>query len=132
MAEAEAADGERKELGEKLAAAKKAVAELQKQVGGWVGGQGERCRQAWLREAGPAGPCPQASVGRHQLAGGARMSSSTAHHNHRPPPPPPPRAQVAELAKVVAAAKADYDTRAARLAELQVGCCCCCCRQLLN
>jgi len=38
LAEAEAADGERKSLGEQLAAAKKAAKELEKQVGGWVGG----------------------------------------------------------------------------------------------
>ena len=37
LAEAEAADGERKALGEQLAAATKAAKELEKEVGGWQG-----------------------------------------------------------------------------------------------
>jgi hypothetical protein len=40
LAEAEAADGERKALGEQLAAATKAVKELEKEVGGWMAGAG--------------------------------------------------------------------------------------------
>lgn len=103
LAEAEAADGERKSLGEQLTAAKKAAKELEKQVGG-----------RW-------GNTPGVSLKRIRCANLGTRARGNAQHvesfNHPLRACCPATPQVAELAAVVAKVKAEYDDHDARLKE---------------